>query len=104
MNKIIRKKLTRSELDRHYIRINKRDRSQFPPAGVPFTAIIGKTKIEMIIDKYDRIYTQYRLWNAVGEPLDIDEGDIIMFSKNPDGTFTIFSLKATEKDVSKLHV
>jgi hypothetical protein len=89
MNKIFCKKLTRSELDRHYIRVNKRDRPLFPPAGVPFTAIVGKTRIEMIIDKYDRIYIQYRFWDSLREPLDIEEGDTMVFSKNPDGTFTI---------------
>jgi hypothetical protein len=83
------KKLTRSEIGRHYIRISKESRPFFPAAGEDFSVIVGNTKVDIVIDRYGRIRLLYCDWDTFKNILHLEEESTIVFSRDPNGIFRI---------------
>ena len=86
MKEIYKRKLRYSEARRHYIRVSKKYRDMFPPAGEPFTLLIGDQKIDVEIGSLDRIWASL-FWDKF---LHFRWGDTIVFSKNSDGSFNVY--------------
>jgi len=91
MGRLFKKKVTRSEVDRHCIRISKEGRGFFPNASEPFQVMVSDKKVDVIIDKYNRIRILYRDWNFLEDILNLKDQSIIVFSRDPDGTIRISS-------------
>jgi len=85
MQEIYKRKLSYSETNRHFIHIDKRHRDMFPPAGETFMVVIDNEKFEATIDSFNRIWLD-ELWKRLPH---FREGDTIVFSKNPSGSFNV---------------
>jgi len=85
MNEIYRRKLRYSEAKRHYIRIEKKYRDMFPPAGETFIVVIDNQKFEVAVGSLNRIWAAI-FWEKLPR---FREGNMIVFSKNPDGSFNV---------------
>jgi hypothetical protein len=79
------RKLNRWEAKRHYVRVLKKSAVMFPPIGTTFKVLVGKREFEVRIDKQRRIWAGW-LWRLLPH---FREGDIVMFSKNEDGSFIV---------------
>lgn len=84
MKPICERKLTPTEVNRHFIRIEKKYRDIFPSAGEAFKIVVEKEKLKVTIDKQGRIWASKRKSLAK-----FNEGDTIIFSKKSDDTFNV---------------
>ncbi|MEM2144251.1 MAG: hypothetical protein QW279_02740, partial [Candidatus Jordarchaeaceae archaeon] len=82
---IYKRKLTPSEVKRHFIYVEKEYRCMFPPPGKEFEIIIKKEKINVKTD------SRWRIWAALfwDDLPSFHVGDVIVFSKNPNDVFKI---------------
>lgn len=80
-----RRKLRPTEAKRHYITISKEYRDVFPPSGEIFKIIVNNENIDVTIDKSNRIWAAL-FWDRLPH---FEEGDTIVFSKNPDDSFNV---------------
>jgi len=85
MQEIYKRKLSYWEANSHLIPIDKGHRDMFPPAGETFTVVIDEEKFEATINSFNRIWLE-ELWKRLPH---FREGDTIVFSKNPDGSFNV---------------
>jgi len=85
MIEVFRKKLAYSESSRHYIRILKDYKDEFPEPYKPFIVVIKGERIEVVLD------SSYRVWAALfwDKLPRFRGGDTIIFSKNEDGSYTV---------------
>lgn len=86
MNEIYKRKLRYSEARRHYIRVDRRHMDMFPPVGETFTLVIDDQKFEVKIGSLNRIWAAL-FWDKLPH---FREGDMIVFSKSPDGSFNVY--------------
>lgn len=85
INEICRQKLSPTEAKRHFIRVRKKYRDMFPPAGETFVVVIDNEKFEVTVGSLNRIWAAI-FWDKLPH---FREGDTIVFSKNPDGSFNV---------------
>ena len=81
--------MTKSEVNRHCIRINKEIRSFFPAEGVPFQIAVGDRKVDVVLDRYDRMRLLYSDWDIMRDILNLENEMILVFSRDSDGTLRI---------------
>ena len=77
------KKLTRSEVERHFIYIIQKYRDLFPKTGELFKIRIKKLELQKTIDNKNRIWLGEEAFRG------LKVGDIVEITKNSDGSFTI---------------
>ncbi|MEM3827972.1 MAG: hypothetical protein QXP36_01975 [Conexivisphaerales archaeon] len=82
---IYRRKLTPSEVDRHFIYIDEEHRSMFPPPGKKFDLIVRHQRITVKIDSHWRIWAA-SFWDDLPK---LEVGDVVIFSKNLNGSLKL---------------
>jgi len=85
MSEVFRKKLAYSESSRHYIRILKDYRDKFPLPHKPFFVVVNGPRFEVVLDSSYRVWAAM-FWNKLPR---FRGGDIIIFSKNEDGSYNV---------------
>jgi hypothetical protein len=87
MKKIYKHRLKRSEALYHFIKVNEKNRGMFPPWDESFDIIVKgkKIKTKVKVDRLDRIWAGV-FWRKLPH---FDEGDKLVVSKNPDGSFNV---------------
>jgi len=85
MQKEYKRKLSRTEAKRHYVYIEKKFADLFPPSGEVFKILVGKERLEVLIDR------QQRIWAAMFRDSlpHFNEGDTVIFSKKQDGSYAV---------------
>lgn len=85
VEKTYEKRLTATEAKRHYVYIESDAASKiFPPMGKPFKLRIGKEEFEVKMDDHFRI-----LAAVFRDHIDFTEGNVFVFKKASDGSFTL---------------
>jgi len=84
MKSIYKRKLTPTEVKRHFIRVGKKYLDIFPSAGEAFKIVVEEEKLRVTMDKRGRIWASKRKGLAK-----FSEGDTIIFSKKSDDTFNV---------------
>jgi hypothetical protein len=79
LEQIFKKKLTKSEVETRMIRLSKDSTKKLPKKT--FEVTIGNLTLTKRIDKYNRIFLNVKDF--------AEEGDIITFSKKPNGSYQI---------------
>lgn len=83
------KKLSPAEVERHYVLIRVNHRRMFPPSDKRFIIKVGTREIDAKVDKFNRIYINIK----VKDVLNIRENNVVIFTKNPDGTYSLVARK-----------
>lgn len=86
------RKLTPTEVKRHYIYIAKDYRDMFPKIGKPFKVWVNGEKIEVKLDAGGRIWLGYKAFE------DLKPSDTVELTRNPDGTFSIEAVGDEEEE------
>jgi hypothetical protein len=84
LEKQYRRKLSRTEANRHFVYIESHS-DLFPPPEKIFKILVGKDKMEVKLDKRHRIWASI-FWDCLPH---FSEGDTIIFSKNNNRSFTV---------------
>lgn len=85
MEKIYEKRLSPTEAKRHYVYIESDAASKiFPPMGKSFKLRIGKEEFEAKMDNHFRI-----LAAVFKDHIDFTEGNVFVFKRASDGSFTL---------------
>ncbi|RLI44809.1 hypothetical protein DRO69_06535 [Candidatus Bathyarchaeota archaeon] len=77
------RKLTPTEVKRHYIYVTTDHRDILPKMGEPFKIWINEEKMEAKLDAQGRIWLDWRAFE------DLKSGDTVELIRNPDGTFSL---------------
>lgn len=83
------RRLTKTEFKRSYIIIDKAHRTMFPSPGIYFKISIENQVIDAKVDRFHRIYVGFN----VRDLLNFETNRIAVFTKNPDGTYSLSSRK-----------
>lgn len=83
------RKLNPTEMDRHYVYIDATHRNLFPATGISFKIKIDEHEINAKVDKFSRIYISKRVKGI----LKIKENSVLVFRKQPNGTYLLSSQK-----------
>jgi hypothetical protein len=79
-----KRELKSSELDRHFIHVDKVGAQIFPPKQTPFTLIVKGKKITVRLDKTSRIWA-----GGFGHLLEWRAGSVIEIKKDDEGNFVL---------------
>jgi hypothetical protein len=87
MAEVYVRRLNPTEVDRHYIFIDVDHRKMFPPPGKRFKIRVNAHEIEAKVDKFYRVHISMKVKGT----LNIKENNVVIFTKNPDGTYSLVS-------------
>ncbi|MDQ1280632.1 MAG: hypothetical protein QG670_1895 [Thermoproteota archaeon] len=90
MNEVFRRVLSKTEAERHFIRIPKAYRSVFPPTEIVFKIKIKNEEFNASVDRQGRIWTGSFCYSL---PY-FKEGSSVSFYKEPYNVFKIISEKS----------
>ena len=90
MREIMKKRLRKSEKERHWVIVPARCLSDFPPPEVPFTIEVNDKSFQTYID----IYRRLRLGSRIFNELDLDAPDVeVIVYRKYDEEFLIEKVK-----------